>query len=69
MSYRIKFEVIDEDMDSLAISDSTFIEPENITSAEDIFYRLTRNLKIYEDVKQRKLDEEIKEIKEEEIYG
>lgn len=76
MNYRIRFEITNEDEETL-IQDNTFVEIDNITSAEDTFYRLLRNFEkklkkeklIEEEAEQDLLDEvvdkQIKEIKEE----
>lgn len=76
MNYKINLEITNEDEEVL-ISDSTFVSTEDITSAEDSFYRLLRNFEkqlkkeklIAEEAEQDLLDEvvdkEIKEIKEE----
>jgi len=43
MNYKIKLEIVNEDTDEVIIQDNTFVSLDNITSAEDSFYRLLRN--------------------------
>ena len=69
MNHKIKFEILDEDENTI-IKDSTFVEPENITSAEDTFYRILRHYDTQlknEEKKEELIDLEIKDIKEENV--
>lgn len=63
MPYKIKFAVVDEDGNS-AITDSAPISVDDITLAEDIFYRITRNLRIYDDavaMKEKDVENEVEQ--------
>ena len=68
MEYKIEFKITN-DLDEVCLTDSTFLTTDNISSAEDSFYRILRHFETYLkalQIKEEEIDQEIKRLKLEE---